>query len=223
MNDREYAVYQALDRARVFGTTHAANFPQGSAAPAKFARVQAILTEVGYTHQVSGLPGTAATHAKEHLLDELRDDLLAIAHTARAIGRSEPGFERNFRMGGINQRETLATTASFLEHLANPATVAKFVACDLPADFVTQLAEDLDTVASHIDDQMNHRQSSTGTTARVRELMVEARDLLKTLDASVKNRFRDQAEVLAAWRTAARIHRPNRDAAVPASPLPPTN
>ena len=54
---------------------------------------------------------------------------------------------------------------------------------------------------------------------RHRGLIAEGRTLLKRLDTSVRNRFRDQPEVLAEWRTAARVHRTTRGTA-PETPAP---
>ncbi len=46
-----------------------------------------------------------------------------------------------------------------------------------------------------------------GDTARTRELIQAARKAIGSLNTSVRNRFRQEPDILAEWRTASRIHR----------------
>lgn len=220
MKEREYAIYQALRRTHVFGITHAASFPAGSRAIADFTRASSLLAEIGPVDFYAGVPASGATHAKAGCIDGLWQDLLAIARTARTIALQEPGFDQQFRLGGDSQREIVATAQIFVERLQTPGTVAKFTAYALAPDIVASLQADLAAIDAQTDDQQGHRQEATGDTARVRGLIQEARNLMKVLDASVRNQFRDSDEILAAWRTAARIHRApaSDEPAPPAAP-----
>ena len=56
-------------------------------------------------------------------------------------------------------------------------------------------------------EQTDDRIEDIGDNARNRALVKEARDLIKSLSTSVKNRFRRDPEILAEWATASRIHR----------------
>jgi hypothetical protein len=221
MNEKDYQCCQALKRVSTFATNHAAAFPAGSQAAAGFARVGPLLAEIGDDDLTAGVPASPATGSKAARFDEVWEDLKAIAATARTIALDEPGFAAGFLLGESTQQAILATAEDFLEKLATPATVAKFVAYDLPADFVTDLQDDLAAIDGDADDQAEDRQDATGDTARIRALVREGRDLLKRLDTSVRNRFRNDPEVLAEWRTAARIHRaPRATPAEPPTPAP---
>ena len=219
MNEKDHQVCQALKRVTTFASHHAAEFPTGGQAATGFSRVESLLAEIGDDDLKPGVPASAATGAKAARFDEVWDDLKAIAATARTIALDEPGFAARFPLGEFSQQAILATAEDFLAQLADPATAAKFVAYDLPASFVTDLQTDLAAIASEADAQAGDRQSSTGGTARHRGLVAEGRTLLKRLDTSVRNRFRDQPEILAEWRTAARVHRPARGTA-PETPAP---
>ena len=62
-----------------------------------------------------------------------------------------------------------------------------------------------------------------GDTVRTRGLIAEAREVIGSLNTSVRNRFRRDPDILAEWRTASRIHRtggPGPDEPTP-PPVPP--
>jgi hypothetical protein len=207
MNDKDNAVYQGLERVNRFGANHAAAFIEGSIAAAEFARSIVLAREIGPTNADPGNPASPATSAKNHLFAEVWDDLKVISATARTIGKKEPGFTVKFTLGGDTHREILATATTFLAHLADPNTVAKFVAYALPANFVTDLQNDLVAIGDKGAEQTDDKIEDVGGTARTATLIREARDLIGSLNTSVRNRFRQAPEILAEWRTAARIHR----------------
>ncbi|MBC7979434.1 MAG: hypothetical protein H7Y36_02615 [Armatimonadetes bacterium] len=207
MNDKDHAVYQALERVKRFGATHAASFPTGSIATTEFARGSQIITEIGPVDFQPGTPASPATGARNHLFAEVWEDLKAISDTARTIAKKEPGFAADFALGEDTKREILATATEFLKHLESPATVAKFVAYLLPADFVTDLENDLAAIDGKAAERTDDRIEDVGETARIATLIKEARDLIGSLNTSVRNLFRRDPEILAEWRAASRIHR----------------
>ena len=221
MNESEYAVCQALERSSSFATTHAQSFPAGSRAAGDFARIAPLLAAIGHADFQPGLPASPATAAKEQLFSELWEDLKAIARTARVIDRQEPGFATAYRLTDKSQREILHTATAILAKLKEPGTAAKFVAYAMSENFVADLESDLAAAGALGGEQNDDHLGGTGDTARVRALVREGRELLESLDASVRNRFRDDPETLAEWRAAARIHRRKRTATPPPAPAPP--
>jgi hypothetical protein len=143
MNDKDNAVIEALGRINRFAAANLAAFPAGSIALTDFARAGAIATELIPSDSTPGIPACAATGARNHLFDEVWEDLLAIADTARSIARKEPGFAADFRLGDDTLREIIATATAFLEKLQVPATAAKFIAYAMPAGFVADFQADL--------------------------------------------------------------------------------
>ncbi len=58
-----------------------------------------------------------------------------------------------------------------------------------------------------------------GDTVRTRGLIAEAREVIASLNTSVRNRFRTEPDILAEWRIASRIHRTGDSS--PEEPTPP--
>lgn len=224
MTDKDYSVIQALGRINRFAIPHLAAFPVGSQAITDFARAGEIAAKFKPTDSQPGLPASPATLARQHLFDELWDDLLAIAETARTIALKEPGFSADFRVGDDSHREIIATATAFIDKLKDAAVVAKFIAYAMPADFVADLITDLAAIDGKKDEQTDDRMEDVGETAENRALVKEARELIKSLNTSVSNRFRRDSVILAEWATASRIHRTggnNDDSDETPPPAPP--
>ncbi len=210
MTDPQFNVHQALQRVETFRATHAAAFPAGSEGAKNFARVAPLLAEIGQPKQQPGVPASPATAAKADLFAEVRDDLEAIAATARTIAKKEVGFATPYRLGDDSQREILADADRILTELAKPGVKEKFIAYSMDGDFLADLKADLALIGEKSGLQEEHQISSAGGTARVAELVKEARALIGSLDTSVKNLFRRDTETLAQWHTAAHIRRSPR-------------
>ncbi len=225
MTNRELAIYNALQGIVPFAKAHASDFPDTSKAKAGFARVPLIIQEIGPVNTGVGRPASPSTAMKQSLIDEVWDDLLDIARTSRTIAKDEPGFDVSYRLGDNTHVEVISTAGSILELLKDPATAAKFVAYDLPADFVTDLTADLAAISGEGEEQDSDEQDASNTTEAVRGLIREGSSLIDDLNTSVRNRYRTQPEVLAEWKTASHIRRRNRKqtdggTTSPAAPTP---
>lgn len=221
MTDPEINVYQALKRAETFILPHASAFTAGSEAAKDIARVTPLLTEIGPPKQTPGIRASPATEAKAHLFEEARSDLEAIAGTATTIAKKQPGFAAPYLLGDDTQRQILADAERILKELESPATVAKFISYAMDPGFVADLKADLALIGGKGSEQEEDQIDSVGETARVRLLITEARALLKSLDTSVKNKFRRDPEILAEWATASHIHRTPRGTKPGDTPEPP--
>jgi hypothetical protein len=227
MTDHEYAIYDALKSTQEFGSKYAAQFPDTSKAKTAFARLPVLLAEIGSDDTKPGAAASPATAKKQSQIDEVRIDLLAIAKTARSIAEDEPGFSTAYKMGDDTQRATIQTAKDFLKELAKPGIAAKFIAYDLPADFVADLQADLAAIGETGEEQIEDKREAVGSTAEVRRLIQEGKDLLKVLNTAVPNKFRDQPAILAEWQTASHVRRRNRkgddkkDGTDPAASTPP--
>jgi hypothetical protein len=212
MTDYENNVYEALQSTQEFGSKYASLFPDTSKAKAAFARLPGLLADIGQDNTKPGPDASPATGKKQSQLDEVRTDLLAIAKTARTITLDEPGFSAAFKMGEETQRATIQTATDFLQELTKPGIAAKFIAYDLPTDFVADLQADLAAIIESGEEQDEDKRESVGSTAQIRRLIKEGKALLTALDTAVQNKFRDQPTLLAEWQTASHIRRRNRKA-----------
>ena len=84
--------------------------------------------------------------------------------------------------------------------------------------------QDLVAIGEKGDEQTDDKIDDVGDTARIAALIKEARELIGSLNTSVRNRFRRDPEILAEWRTASSIHRTGgsgaEEAPVPVSATP---
>lgn len=215
MNDRQYAQYESFVRILAFANDHSADFAAtapGGLAIAELTRVTTALRPMTVGQPgISASPGTAA---KEDLVEALREDLKDIARTARAIeagAPSDPGFATDYALPGDSSQRSLIAHARQVLALVqgNAALIARFTAYELPADFVTDLEADLIAFDAATDTQADDRITSVEDTATARRLLGEGRAAVVQLNASVLNKYRRQPELLAAWRTASRVDRPD--------------
>jgi hypothetical protein len=142
------------------------------------------------------------------------------APPARRIGKKEPGFEVDYRLGEDTQREVIATAEAFLLLLDTP-TAAKFIAYSMPATFVADLQADVSTITGKKGEQIDDRTGDAGETALTRTQVKQARELIADLNVSVRNKFRTNPTILAEWSTASRIHRTGRSKPDDTPPVPP--
>ena len=91
----------------------------------------------------------------------------------------------------------------------------------MPADFVADLTADLAVIGDKGAEQTDDKIGDIGGTVRTRSLIAEAREVIGSLNTSVRNRFRQQPDIFAEWRTASRIHRTGGGGQEDPAPVPP--
>ena len=221
MNDREARRHDMFGRVQTFGKANAADFAAGSKAAGHFARLAQIVADLDV--EKARQNGGSAT-AKEVLFDSLRLDLQSIARTARAIDAGEPGFADRFRNPATPTQQALLTAAdAFARELADPAIVAKFVAYELPADFVADLADDIAAIRSADADMQSDDQTGVASTAAVGRLIREGMAEVMQLDAIMNNKYARNPDRMRAWDSASHVDRAPRRAKRPTGGTPSTS
>ena len=161
------------------------------------------------------------TSDKVLAIELLREELRAIRETAVAIAVAEgrPNFAEPFTLPRSSSQALLLARAQAVVNEATPH-VTKFVEFEMPADFLTQLTEAIARL-EQADDQQNEGFSSrVSGTAELAVAVVKGIQLRRQLMSLVRNKFKNEAGVLAEWESAARITRGKtsreKPAAVPA-------
>ena len=156
--------------------------------------------------------GGSAT-AKEVMLDSLRLDLQNIARTARAIAQDEPGFADNFRLPeSASQTALLTATDAMLAGLEKPGVAAKFIAHELPAQFVKQLRDDRQAIVDAHEIKVGEDTTGVASTAAVGRLIRAGMKEVTYLDAIMYNKYTRDPDKLRAWLSASTVERsPRRD------------
>jgi hypothetical protein len=169
MNDRDQRRYDRLTRVQTFGRENSGDFAAGSKAKTHFANIDALIVEID-TAKAGQQP---ARVSKETLLDALRLDCKDIARTARAIALTENGFASPYRIPDNPSEAALVThTDALLARLedqpgdsaetttAKAALRARFIAYEMPADFVADLRADRQAIAEA--NQLNQGETQEG-------------------------------------------------------------
>lgn len=214
--------YDAFTRIAEFGAEHGAQFAPGSRGAALFAAITDVAGKMEQ-HGVKQLAGTGefrgGTDAKQVAAEELREEMREIRDTAQAISEAEdlPDFDDQFRMPRSYSYEVLLTTArTFLQQAT--ASEALFLEFEMPADFIAQLADAIGALEEAASAQNEGLSSQVGGTAELHAQLTRGISARKMLLPIVRNKFRNDAGIIAQWETAVRIVRPQRK---PKSPTPP--
>ena len=216
MNDRETRRYDMFGRVQTFGKDNATDFAAGSKATGHFAANTQVIKDLD-TEKAKQGGGTAT--AKEVLLDALRLDLQNIARTARAIGENEPGFEDKFQSPSSPSQSALLTAAdAFVLELGKAGVPAKFIAYELPADFVQDLKDDIKAIADADTDMESDDQEGVASTAAVGRLIKAGMAEVTQLDAIMHNKYARNPDKLRAWESASHIERAPKREKKPAAP-----
>ena len=229
MNNRDNARYDTFKRVIAFRDVRLAQFPAGSKAAGEFALVEtakaamdaADSKQSGGKQMIKG-----GTTNKEVLVDALRLDLRNLAATARSIAEKEknPGFAENFRLPDSPGEGALLTAARLFEKNATPLA-AKFLAYELPADFLTNLADDVKAIDDANKQQDSGLDEQTGGTAGIGTAIRNGLAAVLQLNTIMHNKYARDAENLRAWMSASHTERaPQREkkpTPPPSAPTPP--
>ena len=227
MNDRERRRSDAFGRAQTFCTLNAADIAAGSKAATCAANLGKITADLDAAKAVQS--GGGAT-AKAVILDGLRLDVQNITRTARSIAQDEPGFAAQFpppespgqaalltAVDAILARFQAQTGDTAATKKAKTALVAKFVAHELPNDFVQNLADDRASAATAQDTQETSENKGVESTGTIDRLIKAGMKELTTLDAIMHNKYTRNPEKLRAWQSASHIERAPQREKKPAS------
>lgn len=214
MNDLENRRIDMMTRVRDFGAAHAADFPPSSFGGEQFAIVASVVAELsqGAAAQASGTSSIQqATTSRAVARAAVREDVQAIASTARVIALDTPGLEDRFRLPRSGGDQSLLATARAFHADAAPLK-AQFLRHELPADFLEDLAADIEDLERAISDQNTNKGASLSAGATIDTAIERGLDAVQRLHAIVRNKFRQNPAILAAWESARHTQRPTRRA-----------
>lgn len=224
MDDSQTRKSEMLIRVDDFGVGHAAAFPASSLGGQKFAAVGAIVEELqqhGTAQSASRSATKTSTGAKKAARDELRRQMVAISETARAMESSIPGISQSFRLPNSNGDQALLNAGRAFVEAATPLE-SEFVSREMRTDFLAKLSAAIDGFESACESQNRNREKCVTATAAIDEVVARGMAVARELDAIVRNKFRDDAAMLAAWESARHVERPARRRSGP-SRQPPTS
>ena len=208
MLDRETRRYQMFGRGQTFGKDNLADFAPGGEAIKRFTSLGQVIKDLEAA-KASQQPGSAT--AKEVLIDALRLDLQNVARTARALEQDEPGVAAKYRLPD-SQSDLLTAADAIIIEVKKAGVAAKFIAHELPADFVQHLVDDRKAIDDAQDAEESDDSEGVESTAAVGRLIRDGMKAVKYLDAIMHNKYSRHADKLRAWQSASHIERaPQRE------------
>ena len=223
MKDTERRRYEMLVRVRDFLGMNTAAFPAATMGGQLFAALAGVVEELDthataqMSHQSAAKQGTTSRAVARAAL---REDLEAIARTARVMALDTPGLEDRFRLPRGSNDQTLLSAARAFAADALPLK-PQFIQHELPANFL----EDLNSDIADFEQAISNQGLSTGAQIAATEAIDDAIDrglmTVRKLHAVVRNKFANDPATLAAWTSARHVERPPRSNK-PTPPPPPS-
>ena len=152
---------------------------------------------------------------------DLRGFLRNVNRTGRLLDEQHPGIAGIFRLPrGASAAQFLAA-AEAIEAQATDLE-PEFVACGLPASFLTELAGLIDAYRDATELKHDGRILQSGSTADLKAKAAAGIHAAKELDVCIRNHFRGDAEAIGAWAVARRIERGARKTETTPPSTPPS-
>jgi hypothetical protein len=224
MNDNETRNRQKFVRVCDFGEAHTNDFATGSLGQQQFDALRAVVAEIdGHAMSEVSARGDArqGTQTRSQGRESLRDALEAINRTARAMADEVPGIENKFRMPRGNNDSQLINVARAFHADATPLKT-QFIAHELPADFLEDLQADIAALESAISDQSSGVGSHVAASAAIDDAIARGIEIVRKLDAIVRNKYANNPAVLAEWTSASHTERAPRRTPSPSTSSTPT-
>ena len=140
--------------------------------------------------------------------------------TARALALDTPGLETKFRMPRSGTDQALLTAGRAFAADAVPLAGA-FQQHEMPANFIDELHADIAALEEALSGRARSRDAHVVATAALEATVERGSKAVQRLHAIVRNKFRDDPAVLAAWESASHVERRSRTVAPPQLEPPP--
>jgi hypothetical protein len=223
MNDRESRRIQMFVRVDAFGDAHIDDFLPNSIGRTLFADLKAIIAQLN-AHAAAEVSGRGSarqgTDMRDEARRELREDLQAIFRTAEAMDGEGDLISENFRLPRKGNDRELLNAARAIRAKAEPLK-AQFIAHELRPDFLEDLDADLAAFEKAITDQSSAVGDHVAANAAFDAAMARGNEIVRKLDAIVRNKYANNPGVLAEWTSASHTERSPRRKATAAPPPPP--
>ncbi|MDZ4864114.1 MAG: hypothetical protein SGJ01_11785 [Gemmatimonadota bacterium] len=207
------------DRVVGFCRTHPSDNPGLNTALEKLEGRLARATLLDEQHRNGEITVKASVLNKTDLRATIRDGLVLVAGLAEAAEGEQPDLAVRVRVPLLKVSQT-----SFV----NAARVAVRQAMDvepllksygLPDTLLAELSAALDRIDTTEDAKEAGRNAQVGATADLDKVTGEIMRILRQLDRLNRHLFREDAELMAAWKRARNLPFPAREKAVPKEPL----
>ncbi len=218
MDSLERRRFAMLARVRDFAAQRTAEFPAASLGAELIQTITAVVAELAEADGDKSLKKTdlrQRRNLKSVQRETLREHLMALSRTARAMANRVPAVGDKFRLPKqVNDVELLATARAFVSD-AEPLQ-ADFRRFEMADDFLDRLRADIAAFEAASREGNVASETSTISHAAIDDAVDRGMAAVNELDAVIRNRYRDDATTLGLWTRASHVERPLRAAAASA-------
>jgi len=214
MNDKESRRLQMYVRVDAFGDSHVAEFAANSIGMRLFVDLKAVIADLKAraAEELSGRGSArAGTGSRAEARRELREFLEALRRTARAMEEAGNPISLEFRMPPKGNDQDLLN-AGRAARVKAEALKAQFIAHELDANFLEQLDASIATLEKSMTDQSSGVGDHVAANAAIDEAIERGNEIVRKLDAIVRNKYANNVGVLAEWTSASHAERAPRRA-----------
>jgi hypothetical protein len=222
VNDKETRTFQMLTRFDGFCDTLTNDFAANSVGKQLFANLKTKIAEAESLGAAETSGRTSVRHGtgmRNQAREALRDDLEAISRTARMMADDIPALLNKFPMPSRSTDQALINAARAFLTDAQPYK-AQFIAHELPADFLEDLADDIEALETAIADQGSGIGDQVAAGAGLGDALDEGVDIVRKIGVIIRNKYANRSDVLAALTSASHIERAPRRSKAESTPPP---
>lgn len=215
MKDDDSRTHQMLVRSREFFAQQIEDFSETGAARQLFNELKVYISTIeqqAAAHATGIAQARQGTRTRGEMRQALQDDIDAIYRVARTMG-----LESQFPRPALNNDEALIQSADAYAVNALPLK-AQFIAHELPADFLEDLAADKAAFRDSIADQGNAVGDHVSARAELDDALEQGVIRVRKLDGIMKVKYADSPGKLAEWLSASHIERAPRRTKTAPSP-----
>ena len=212
MDDTQNRRHQMFARVQDFGSEHLKDFDSHSLGAQLFTTLAEIVTRLDeHGASQASKSGTAkqGTTSRGQARQALREDLEDINRTARAMADEIVGLNDKFRLPLPGNDQLLLNAARAFAADAVPFS-AQFIAHEMPGDFLADLNADIAAMEAAISEQSSGIGQRVAAGAAIDSTIDDGVATVRKLDAIVKNKYANNAAVLAQWTSASHTERAPR-------------
>ena len=235
MNSKVRRDYERAERCDQFSDSRTDDFPAGSKGAILAASVKerlATLTTLDVEKASSTGKRQQGTAGRRGTREELIELVEAVSKTGSAVAIERPETKGMFELPtrDHSDRTLIATARSFAER-AEPL-VGLFVEYGMAPTFINDLRSKADAMESYMSLQNEGVGTGVNVNASMRGHLRSLNETLEQLNVIYQNKYRDNAPVLAEWKSAyhleaapgtRRKNKSNGDSAPPKDNAPPAN
>lgn len=217
MTDNDNRIHQMFVRVREFFVRHTADFSPTSIAHQLFTELAALITDLdGHATSQVASAGHAEhrTELRGNARRALREDIVALYRAARAMG-----LETDFPLPERGNDNVLLHFARASAVKALPLS-ARFIAYEMPADFLADLNADASALEAAIAAQGNAVAGRVNAGTAIDDTIDRGVEIVRKLKDIMRLKYADDPVALAEWTRASHVEKAPRRSAAPSPPTP---